>query len=181
MFEPFSCLLTVPALVAQIALVSCYLHQQKPSINALQCLTSTCMFLCRCKPGFYNLGKVNPDGCQACFCFGHSLACSSSSHHVVANVTSDFMEGVTQQMFSLSTATVSSSHHMLCIIIMLRTRKICCFLRHSHNQKKSMKNWPKNERFISAWAKSCLLTKYLQLFVSSTLLCVLVVAIVDLL
>lgn len=46
-----------------------------------------------------------------------------------------------------------SSHHMLCIIIMFRTRKICCFLRHSHNQNKSMKNWSKNERFISAWVK----------------------------
>ncbi|XP_029692909.1 laminin subunit gamma-3 isoform X1 [Takifugu rubripes] len=46
----------------------------------------------RCKPGFYNLRGVNPEGCQACFCFGHSLACSSSSHHVVANITSDFLE-----------------------------------------------------------------------------------------
>uniref|UniRef100_H3D7F3 Laminin, gamma 3 n=1 Tax=Tetraodon nigroviridis TaxID=99883 RepID=H3D7F3_TETNG len=46
----------------------------------------------RCKPGFYNLREVNPEGCQACFCFGHSLACSSSSHHVIANITSDFGE-----------------------------------------------------------------------------------------
>lgn len=65
----------------------------KPSIDVLQCLTSMC--LCRCKPGFYNLREVNPEGCQACFCFGHSLACFSSSHHVVANITSDFMEGKT--------------------------------------------------------------------------------------
>lgn len=127
----------MPALVAQVTLVSCYLHQQEPSIDALQCLTC----LCRCKPGFYNLGEVNPEGCQACFCFGHSLACSSSSHHVVTNITSDFMEGITQQVSSLSVATLLSSRHMLCIITMFKTRKICCFLRHSPNQNKSMKNW----------------------------------------
>ncbi|KAI4893038.1 hypothetical protein NFI96_020157, partial [Prochilodus magdalenae] len=46
----------------------------------------------RCKPGSFNLQVDNPDGCQTCFCFGHSLACSSSSHHVAFNITSDFLE-----------------------------------------------------------------------------------------
>ncbi|XP_057674386.1 laminin subunit gamma-3 [Corythoichthys intestinalis] len=46
----------------------------------------------RCKPGFFNLQENNPAGCQPCFCFGHSLACSSSNHYVAVNITSDFME-----------------------------------------------------------------------------------------
>lgn len=63
-------------------------------------LMSTCVCLHRCKPGFYNLREANPEGCRPCFCFGHSLACSSSSHHVVTNITSDFMEGKTRQASS---------------------------------------------------------------------------------
>ncbi|KAF3849317.1 hypothetical protein F7725_015814, partial [Dissostichus mawsoni] len=35
----------------------------------------------RCRPGFFNLQHVNTAGCQACFCFGHSLACSPSNHY----------------------------------------------------------------------------------------------------
>ncbi|XP_028274254.1 laminin subunit gamma-3 [Parambassis ranga] len=46
----------------------------------------------RCKPGFFNLQQANPAGCQQCFCFGHSLACSSSSHYTAVNITSDFTE-----------------------------------------------------------------------------------------
>ncbi|XP_077478681.1 laminin subunit gamma-3 [Stigmatopora argus] len=46
----------------------------------------------RCKPGFFNLQENDPGGCQPCFCFGHSLACSSSNHFAAVNITSDFME-----------------------------------------------------------------------------------------
>nr|XP_040053897.1 laminin subunit gamma-3 isoform X2 [Gasterosteus aculeatus aculeatus] len=46
----------------------------------------------RCKPGFFNLEPVNPAGCQACFCSGHSLACSSSHRYAAASITSDFLE-----------------------------------------------------------------------------------------
>ncbi|XP_042251436.1 laminin subunit gamma-3 [Thunnus maccoyii] len=46
----------------------------------------------RCKPGFFNLQQVNPAGCQPCFCFGHSLACSSSNHYAAVNITSNFIE-----------------------------------------------------------------------------------------
>ncbi|KAJ3605311.1 hypothetical protein NHX12_027360, partial [Muraenolepis orangiensis] len=35
----------------------------------------------RCKPGFFHLQQASPAGCQACFCFGHSLACSASTQH----------------------------------------------------------------------------------------------------
>ncbi|XP_053709504.1 laminin subunit gamma-3 isoform X1 [Synchiropus splendidus] len=45
-----------------------------------------------CRPGFFNLQKENPLGCQSCFCFGHSLACSSSVHHMAVNITSDFLD-----------------------------------------------------------------------------------------
>ncbi|KAL7834633.1 hypothetical protein SRHO_G00288800 [Serrasalmus rhombeus] len=56
----------------------------KPNVEGYSCD--------RCKPGSFNLQPDNPDGCQTCFCFGHSLACSSSSHHVALNITSDFLE-----------------------------------------------------------------------------------------
>ncbi|XP_061913004.1 laminin subunit gamma-3 [Entelurus aequoreus] len=46
----------------------------------------------RCKPGFFNLQEINPAGCQPCFCWGHSLACSSSHRFVAVNITSDFTE-----------------------------------------------------------------------------------------
>ncbi|XP_068430777.1 laminin subunit gamma-3 [Clinocottus analis] len=46
----------------------------------------------RCKPGFFDLQHVNPAGCQACFCFGHSPACSSSAGHSAAVIASDFIE-----------------------------------------------------------------------------------------
>ncbi|XP_047426599.1 laminin subunit gamma-3 [Mugil cephalus] len=46
----------------------------------------------RCKPGFFNLQQENQAGCQPCFCFGHSLACSSSHHYAAVNITSDFSE-----------------------------------------------------------------------------------------
>ncbi|KAM3600569.1 uncharacterized protein V6R79_025240 [Siganus canaliculatus] len=46
----------------------------------------------RCKPGFFNLQQGNPAGCQPCFCFGHSLACSWSRNYGAVNITSDFMD-----------------------------------------------------------------------------------------
>lgn len=46
----------------------------------------------RCKPGFFNLQLDRPSGCQSCFCFGHSVACTSSSEHSAVNITSNFVE-----------------------------------------------------------------------------------------
>ncbi|MED6235877.1 hypothetical protein ATANTOWER_001470, partial [Ataeniobius toweri] len=46
----------------------------------------------RCKPGFFNMQREHPAGCQTCFCFGHSLACYSSSHYSRIEITSDFFE-----------------------------------------------------------------------------------------
>uniref|UniRef100_A0A8C5G955 Laminin, gamma 3 n=1 Tax=Gouania willdenowi TaxID=441366 RepID=A0A8C5G955_GOUWI len=46
----------------------------------------------RCRPGFFNLQHMNPAGCQQCFCFGHSVVCSSSNQHQAVNITSDFTE-----------------------------------------------------------------------------------------
>ncbi|KAL4617434.1 laminin subunit gamma-3 [Arapaima gigas] len=45
----------------------------------------------RCKPGFFNLAANKPSGCEACFCFGHSVACSSASQYTAINITSEFM------------------------------------------------------------------------------------------
>ncbi|KAG7477256.1 hypothetical protein MATL_G00092200 [Megalops atlanticus] len=46
----------------------------------------------RCKPGSFNLASDNPQGCESCFCFGHSVACSSSSRHSAITIASDFTE-----------------------------------------------------------------------------------------
>ncbi|XP_687343.5 laminin subunit gamma-3 [Danio rerio] len=46
----------------------------------------------RCKPGSFNLQLENPDGCNKCFCFGHSLACFSSNQYTPIYITSDFLE-----------------------------------------------------------------------------------------
>ncbi|KAJ3604925.1 hypothetical protein NHX12_026976 [Muraenolepis orangiensis] len=37
------------------------------------------------------LQQASPAGCQACFCFGHSLACSASTQHGAINITSHFI------------------------------------------------------------------------------------------
>uniref|UniRef100_A0A7N8WSE1 Laminin, gamma 3 n=1 Tax=Mastacembelus armatus TaxID=205130 RepID=A0A7N8WSE1_9TELE len=63
----------------------------------------------RCKPGFFNLQQVNPAGCQPCFCFGHSLACSSSSYYAPVNITSDFTEG---KCISMGSRIFSDSNHL---------------------------------------------------------------------
>ncbi|XP_048876861.1 laminin subunit gamma-3 isoform X1 [Brienomyrus brachyistius] len=44
----------------------------------------------RCKPGFFNLDAQNPKGCESCFCFGHSVACSSAPRYSEISITSDF-------------------------------------------------------------------------------------------
>ncbi|XP_062410807.1 laminin subunit gamma-3-like [Sardina pilchardus] len=46
----------------------------------------------RCRPGTYNLQEEDPEGCQPCFCFGHSLVCSSSNQHAPINITSNFLD-----------------------------------------------------------------------------------------
>ncbi|XP_035996258.1 laminin subunit gamma-3 [Fundulus heteroclitus] len=56
----------------------------KPNVEGQSCN--------RCKPGFFNMQREHPAGCQSCFCFGHSLACYSSSHYGAIDITSDFIE-----------------------------------------------------------------------------------------
>lgn len=46
----------------------------------------------RCRPGTYNLQEEDREGCQPCFCFGHSLVCSSSNQHTAINITSNFLD-----------------------------------------------------------------------------------------
>ncbi|KAJ8261358.1 hypothetical protein COCON_G00170810 [Conger conger] len=46
----------------------------------------------RCKPGSFNLASELPAGCGSCFCFGHSVACTSSPRHSAISLTSDFLE-----------------------------------------------------------------------------------------
>nr|XP_015798708.2 laminin subunit gamma-3 [Nothobranchius furzeri] len=56
----------------------------KPNVEGQSCN--------RCKPGFFNLQQENLAGCQPCFCFGHSRACSSSDRYAAVSITSDFIE-----------------------------------------------------------------------------------------
>ncbi|KAL2099883.1 hypothetical protein ACEWY4_004277 [Coilia grayii] len=46
----------------------------------------------RCRPGTFNLQEENPEGCQPCFCYGHSLSCQSSNQHTPVNITSEFLD-----------------------------------------------------------------------------------------
>ncbi|NWX38195.1 LAMC2 protein, partial [Notiomystis cincta] len=47
----------------------------------------------RCKRHFYNLDARNPAGCSPCFCYGHSVTCTSADNHSVHNITSTFQQG----------------------------------------------------------------------------------------
>ncbi|KAJ3604809.1 hypothetical protein NHX12_026861, partial [Muraenolepis orangiensis] len=49
---------------------------------------------CQCKPNVEGQACDSPAGCQACFCFGHSLACSASTQHGAINITSHFHQGI---------------------------------------------------------------------------------------
>lgn len=50
----------------------------------------------RCKRHFYNLDARNPAGCSPCFCYGHSVSCTSAENHSVHNITSTFQQGEAQ-------------------------------------------------------------------------------------
>ncbi|NXN86124.1 LAMC2 protein, partial [Bombycilla garrulus] len=47
----------------------------------------------RCKRHFYNLDARNPAGCSPCFCYGHSVTCTSADNYSVHNITSTFQQG----------------------------------------------------------------------------------------
>uniref|UniRef100_A0A8C6M167 Laminin subunit gamma 3 n=1 Tax=Nothobranchius furzeri TaxID=105023 RepID=A0A8C6M167_NOTFU len=72
----------------------------KPNVEGQSCN--------RCKPGFFNLQQENLAGCQPCFCFGHSRACSSSDRYAAVSITSDFIEGIEQTHLVLK---LCSSHN----------------------------------------------------------------------
>lgn len=47
-----------------------------------------------CKRGFFGLSENDPQGCMACFCYGHSSICSSSPGYTARVVHSDFESGL---------------------------------------------------------------------------------------
>jgi len=47
----------------------------------------------RCKPGYYALRAEDPQGCLACFCYGHSDTCSSSPGYSTRVIHSEFNSG----------------------------------------------------------------------------------------
>nr|XP_014351267.1 PREDICTED: laminin subunit gamma-1 [Latimeria chalumnae] len=44
----------------------------------------------KCKPGFFNLDPLNPHGCTACFCFGHSSVCTNAEGYSIHTISSRF-------------------------------------------------------------------------------------------
>lgn len=44
----------------------------------------------RCKPGNFNLEKLNVLGCQKCFCFDHSNDCTSEKNYVIYDIKTQF-------------------------------------------------------------------------------------------
>ncbi|XP_038601857.1 laminin subunit gamma-3 [Tachyglossus aculeatus] len=47
----------------------------------------------RCQPGTFNLQPHNPSGCTSCFCYGHSMVCSTASRYEEHFIRSDFRQG----------------------------------------------------------------------------------------
>ena len=53
----------------------------KANVNGLKCDS--------CAVDSFNLDSSNPDGCQPCFCYGHSTRCASAPGYVLSSVSSD--------------------------------------------------------------------------------------------
>jgi coxsackievirus/adenovirus receptor len=51
-------------------------------------------FINRCRPGFYNLDTINPDGCTKCFCYGHASTCQSAPNYYYNPIRSSFSQGI---------------------------------------------------------------------------------------
>jgi hypothetical protein len=54
----------------------------------------------RCRPGFYNLDAINPDGCTKCFCYGHASTCQSAPNYYYNPIRSSFSHGMHAVFFS---------------------------------------------------------------------------------
>ena len=51
------------------------------------------VFVRRCRPGFFNLDQINPDGCTRCFCYGHASTCQSAPNYYYNPIRSAFAQG----------------------------------------------------------------------------------------
>ncbi|CAF3482923.1 unnamed protein product [Rotaria sordida] len=80
---------------------SCY---EPGSLQPLQCNAKTGQCNCKtfaegqncdkCRPGFFNLDPMNPDGCTKCFCYGHASTCQSAPNYYYNPIKSSFTKGV---------------------------------------------------------------------------------------
>lgn len=59
----------------------------------------------RCRPGYFNLDPMNPDGCSKCFCYGHASTCHSAPNHFYNPIRSSFGQGM--NIFSLNFEIIS--------------------------------------------------------------------------
>jgi len=55
-------------------------------------------FMNRCRPGFYNLDAINPDGCTKCFCYGHASTCQSAPNYYFNPIRSSFSQGINSNL-----------------------------------------------------------------------------------
>lgn len=104
-------------------------------------ISENSVFSCtnRCKPGFFNLGEENPAGCQPCFCFGHSVACTSASFYSATNITSDFYEGnntITSHFNEIYLKT--TTRHVYTLLIYRTSFQNCTMLHTNVTQLKSV-------------------------------------------
>ena len=77
----------------------------------------------RCKPGYYALSAEDPQGCLACFCYGHSDTCSSSPGYSTRVIHSEFNSGLSHFpliiIFGAVTDLISLSFCSCCVVVLV--------------------------------------------------------------
>ena len=48
----------------------------------------------KCRKGFFNIDRSNPQGCQPCYCFGHGATCQSHDSYSPSSIISRFSSSV---------------------------------------------------------------------------------------
>lgn len=86
------------------------------------------MLIYRCRPGFFNLDAINPDGCTKCFCYGHASTCQSAPNYYYNPIRSSFSHGKTFVLFVFTKIFLNSTNYRrgwLACSESIRSRRTC--------------------------------------------------------